>query len=149
MLQDLKPLFASFRSRHVEYLVIGGVAAIAYGVPRLTVDLDIAIRPTVDNARALLAALEEAGFGTASLTTPEEVAGTEVTIFKDRVRIDVQTRTPGIDFDAAYGRRNTVALEGTTADLVSIEDLIASKRAAGRPQDLDDVRLLESQRGGR
>ncbi|MBI4229518.1 MAG: nucleotidyltransferase [Planctomycetes bacterium] len=130
-------------SRQVEYVVIGGVAAIAYGVPRMTLDLDILIRPTRDNAERLLQAFMEAGLGTAALTSADDLLAQEITIFKDRVRVDVQTRTPGVTFDAAYARRNTVDVDGIAVPLVSRGDLIATKRAAGRPRDLEDVRILE------
>ncbi len=92
MLDTLRPLFASLSSHGVEYLVIGGVAVIAHGVPRLTLDVDILIRPTYDNAVNLLRAFEEAGLGTAALTTADEILAAEVVIFKDRIRVDVQTR---------------------------------------------------------
>jgi predicted nucleotidyltransferase len=146
MLDRMRPLFASLNSRRVDYLVIGGVAAIAYGVPRLTLDLDLLIRPTRDNAVSLLASFLDTGLGTAALITADELLANEITVFKDRVRIDVQTRTPGLDFDAAWSRRNTVELEGCPVHLVSCEDLIASKKASGRRRDLDDVRLLEGTR---
>ncbi|MBI1853609.1 MAG: nucleotidyltransferase [Planctomycetes bacterium] len=146
MMNPLRPLFESLNSHRVDYLVIGGVAAIAYGVPRVTLDTDILIRPTRSNAAALLKAFEAAGLATSILTTPDELAAQEITIFKDRVRVDVQTRTPGIDFDAAFARRKTIDLDGVPVHLVAVEDLIASKKAAGRPRDLEDVRILESRR---
>lgn len=149
MLDTLRPLFASLSSHEVEYLVIGGVAAIAHGVPRLTLDLDILIRPTRENADSLLKALEDAGLGTAALTTAEEILANEVIIFKDRMRVDVQTRTPGIDFDVATARRVTIEVEGVAVHLVSLDDLIASKKEAGRPKDLEDVKALELLRSGR
>ncbi|MFO7899233.1 MAG: DUF6036 family nucleotidyltransferase [Planctomycetota bacterium] len=129
-------------SHEVRYLVIGGVAAIAHGTNRLTYDLDILIDPTPDNAERLLAALEEAGFGTASLTTPAELLDTEITIFKDRERVDVQTKTPGIEFDAAWSSRQTAVFRGQPFFVLCKDELIASKRAAGRDVDLEDVRLL-------
>ncbi|MDD5309208.1 MAG: nucleotidyltransferase, partial [Deltaproteobacteria bacterium] len=130
-------------SHRVDYLVIGGIAAIAYGVPRLTLDVDILIRSTLDNARAMLKAFEAAGLGTASLTVPEALLAAEITVFKDRIRVDVQTRTPGLDFDEAFARRNTVEVHGVPVNLVSLVDLIASKRASGRDRDMEDIRLLE------
>ena len=147
MLDTLRPLFASLNSRDVEYLVIGGVAAIAHGVPRLTLDLDILIRATPENARGLLRAFEDAGLGTAALTTVDELLANEVVIFKDRIRVDVQTRTPGIDFEDARRRSVTIDVEGVPVHLLSIEDLIASKRAAAREKDLQDVEALERLRG--
>ena len=62
-----------------------------YGVPRATFDLDILIEATSDNAQRLLDALLEANLGTALLISADELLANEITIFNDRVRIDVQT----------------------------------------------------------
>ena len=67
----------------------------------------------------------------------------EITILKDRVRIDVQTSTPGLDFPAAWERRVTMNYRDLPIQVVSKPDLIASKRASGRAVDMDDVRALE------
>lgn len=144
MLHRLQDVFESFERHEVRYLVIGGIAAVLHGVPRATFDLDILIDATPDNADRLLAALLEAGLGTAALTSAGEVLANEITIFRDRVRIDVQTSTPGLAFDEAWGRRKTVEFQRRRFHIVSREDLIASKRASGRPVDLEDVRALEA-----
>ena len=114
-----------------------------YGVPRATFDLDILIEATSENARRLLAALMEAGFGTATLTNPEDLVAHEITVFNDRVRIDVQTSTPGVSFKDAWNRRKTITYKEQDFFILSKEDLINSKRASGRDVDLEDVRLLE------
>jgi hypothetical protein len=145
MLDRLKRVFASFDSHDVRYVVIGGVAAILHGVPRTTFDLDILIETTPENARRLLEALTEAGLGTASLTTPEEVLRNTITVFEDRVRIDVQTATPGITFREAWEGRHDTAYQGQKIHILSKEDVIRSKLAAGRAVDLEDVRVLRSQ----
>jgi len=143
MLNRLKDVFGSFQQHEVKYLVIGGIASVLYGVPRATFDLDIFIEATTDNARRLLEALLNAGLATASLTSVEELLANEITIFKDRVRIDVQTSTPGLSFQEAWKRRTTMNYQGQEFFVVSKQDLISSKRAAGRDVDLEDVRLLE------
>jgi hypothetical protein len=142
MLDRLQGVFKSLNDREVDYLVIGGIAAILHGVPRATFDLDVLIRATPENAGRLLAALLDAGLGTAALTTPQAVVANEISIFRDRVRIDVQTSTPGIDYDTARARRVDMDFRGVTVPVLSREDLIASKRAAGPPIDLSDARLL-------
>jgi hypothetical protein len=123
-------------------LVIGGIAAILYGVPRATFDLDILIEVSPENAKKLLDAMTEASLGTASLTSVEELLAHEITIFQDRVRIDVQTSTPGLSFQDAWKNRETMDYQGQRFYVVSKADLIASKKAAGRQIDLEDVRLL-------
>ena len=144
MLDQLQSVFASFRKNDVRYLVIGGIAAVLYGVPRATFDLDVLIEPSEENVERLLKAMTEAGLGTAALTTVNDVLSTEITIFTDRVRLDVQTSSPGIIFKEAWERRVTMNYKGQTLEVVSLSDLIASKRASGRDVDLEDVRILES-----
>lgn len=143
MIDRLTEVFRSFQDHDVRYLVIGGIAANIHGVPRATFDLDVTIEPTLDNAKNLLTALLEAGYVTAELTTPEKVLSHEITIFKDKVRIDVQTKTPGIVFEDAWLRKDTVSFKSQPIHVVCRGDLVASKKAAGRPRDLEDVRLLE------
>ncbi len=143
MLNRLEDVFASLNRHDVRYLVVGGIAAVLHGVPRATFDLDILIEPTDDNATVLLTARADAGLGTASLTTPTEVLANEITVFNDRVRVDVLTTAPGLDFRTAWERRVELADHGQAFWVVSRRDLIASKRASGRPVDLEDARLLE------
>lgn len=144
MLDQLQNVFASFQKNDVKYLVIGGIAAVLYGVPRATFDLDVLIEPTLDNVNRLLQAMVEAGLGTASLANSEDVLSKEITIFTDRIRLDVQTSTPGIVFEQAWRRRVTMNYKGQALEVVSLADLIASKRASGRDVDLEDVHILES-----
>jgi len=143
MLNRLQDVFKSFQKHEVKYVVIGGIASILHGVPRATFDLDILIEATPENSRRLLDALLDAGLGTATLTSVEKVLANEITIFQDRVRLDVQTSTPGIIFDEAWRNRKTVTYQEQVFFILSKEDLIASKRAAGRAVDMEDVRLLE------
>ena len=143
MLNYLQSVFASFHSHDVRYVVIGGIAAVLHGVPRATFDLDILIEATAPNAERLLQALRQAGFGTADLVDAQGILANEITVFNDRVRIDVQTSTPGLTFEDAWSRRETMDYQGQKFYVASRQDLMASKRAAGRPRDLEDVRILE------
>ncbi len=142
MLENLKQIFWCFEKHKVRYLVIGGIAAALHGVPRATFDLDILIEATMENVKRLLAALDEAGLGTAGLVTPEKLLGKEITVFEDWIRIDVQTRTPGIKFENAWPRRKAMDYQGQRMWVLSKKDLISSKRAAGRKVDLEDVKSL-------
>jgi hypothetical protein len=84
------------------------------------------LKASLDNSRRALEALRD-----------------EITVFQDRVRLDVQTSTSGLAFAAARGHRIRMEYQGQVFYVVSREDLIASKRAAGRAVDLEDVRALE------
>ncbi|MFW6158507.1 MAG: DUF6036 family nucleotidyltransferase [Planctomycetota bacterium] len=144
MLDRLKGVFASFDSHDVKYVVMGGIAAVLHGVPRATFDLDILIEATPENAQRLLDALADAGLGTAALTSADEVLANEITVFQDKVRIDVQTSTPGLLFESAWEHRESMEYEGQTFYVASKDDLIAAKRAVGRDVDLEDAEQLET-----
>jgi len=132
MLDQLQTVFASLQRNDVRYVVIGGIAAVLYGVPRATFDLDILIEPTVENAQRLLDALLDLKFGTAEMTNAEEVAAMEITIFTDRVRLDVQTATPGLTFENAWANRVNMSYKDQSFYVISLDDLVRSKMAAGR-----------------
>jgi hypothetical protein len=143
MLNRLRDVFRSFHENDVRYLVIGGIAAVLHGVPRATFDLDILIEPAFDNAERLIRALLDAGLASAELTNAPDILAHEITVFNDIVRVDVQTSTPGLCFEEAWARRQIMDYHGQPISVASREDLIASKRAAGRAVDLEDARLLE------
>ena len=143
MLNHLQDVFKSLENREVKYLVIGGIAAILHGVPRATFDLDIIIEANSVNAQKLLDAFLDANLATADLITVEKLLDSEITIFEDRVRIDVQTSTPGIQFTEAWKNREIMKYHGQKFSVISRDDLISSKIAAGRSVDLEDVRILE------
>ncbi|MCX7048254.1 MAG: nucleotidyltransferase [Candidatus Sumerlaeota bacterium] len=145
MIDHVTKVFRSLNSREVRYVTVGGIAAILHGVPRATFDLDILIENSLENARRLLEALEAIGFGTTALVKPEEVASNVGTIFKDFVRVDVLTSIPGVTFDEAWAEKTIMEFQGQQFFVLSRRHVIASKKAAGRPKDIQDVSMLESQ----
>lgn len=132
MLNRLQDVFASLNRYNVRYVVIGGIAVVLHGVPRATFDLDLLIDASPDNARRLIDALLAAGLGTAALTSADEILANEITVFKDRVRIDVQTSTPGLSFADAWAHRLSMNYQGQPFHIVSREDLILGE-TRGRP----------------
>ena len=96
-----------------------------------------------DNCQRLINALLDTKFETAFLTSAEDILSNEITVFQDRVRIDVQTKTPGLRFKDAWNNCETMDYHGHKFYVVSRNDLINSKLAAGRDIDLEDVRILK------
>ena len=121
---------------------MGGWAAIAHGLPRTTLDVDIFIRPDSENASRLVNALSEVGFGTAKELTPEEILRRRIFLFADQIRVDIFTRPAGIgDFNACWQRRQERTVGTVSIPFLGLEDLIRSKQT-GRPQDEADVAAL-------
>ena len=154
MYQDYKDLLSAFHVHGVKYLVVGGFAVIYHAQPRFTKDIDLFIKANPENAQATYAAL--ASFGA-------PLQGVRAEDFTDRNSFfrfgrepkgfDILPAIPGVDFDAAWERRVETVIDTSTglkANFISADDLIASKLASGRPQDLADAdairKAAESQR---
>ncbi|MCB1214880.1 MAG: nucleotidyltransferase [Deltaproteobacteria bacterium] len=124
-------------------LLIGVMLVIAYGIPRVSKDIDLFIKATQKNTEKLLKALKEAGIGTASLTTAKEISDHEITVFKDYLRVDILTKVKGLDFEKAYQSRDFLEMDGLLIPALNYQDLLKSKKSAGRPRDLEDIKELE------
>lgn len=121
---------------------MGGWAAIAYGLPRTTLDVDLYINPSPKNVQTLIKALSKVGFGIARELTPEEILAGSVFRFADQIRIDIITRLPGLDsFESCHARRWTSTLDTIAIPYLSIDDLIRTKDTT-RPQDRADLEAL-------
>jgi len=142
MNQDFKEFFSSLNARGVEFLVVGGVAYNFYAPPRATKDIDIWIRPTVENATKFLTALTEFGF-THELDANDLIAKARVLILgRPPNRIDVLTQPDGVSWDGCWGRRVPSDYANEPIAFLSLDDLVTSKLAAARDQDLIDAKKL-------
>jgi predicted nucleotidyltransferase len=140
---DFSDLLRIFNEHGVKYMVVGGYAVVQYAEPRFTKDLDILIATNQENAKAVYSALREFGAPLAGLTEKDfEEDGFFFQMGVPPIRVDVIMGVPGINFDDCWSRRVEVDFEGLKVVFISKEDLIVSKRAAGRPQDLIDADLL-------
>jgi predicted nucleotidyltransferase len=140
---DFSDLLRIFNDYNVKYLVIGGYAVVQYAEPRFTKDLDLMISTDSKNAEAVYKALKEFGAPLAGLT-PRDFSeeGFFFQMGVPPVRVDILMGIPGVQFNKCWKRRVEVDFDGLKVLFISKEDLIISKRAAGRPQDLVDADLL-------
>ena len=141
---DFRDVLSLFNAEGVEYMVVGGYALAAHGLPRATGDIDLWIRPSAENAartyRALLA------FGAPADRFAEKDFESDDLIFQIGVppsRVDVITSIEGVHFDEAWTNREVVEVEGIQLSVIGRQELIRNKRAVGRPQDKADVARLE------
>jgi hypothetical protein len=143
---DFEEFIASLNAHRVRYLIVGGYAVGFHARPRATKDLDVLLDRSVANVRRARAALiaflgaEAPNITEAKLTDPR----TLIVLGVAPVRIDVLTSIEGVpSFAAAWKRRVAGSYGSTTAQFLSLGDLIAAKAAAGRPQDLADLDVLQ------
>ena len=143
--EDYKDILHAFTNEKVRFLLVGAYALAAHGYPRATMDIDIWVMPSPQNADAVLRALRCFGAPLHNLT--KEDLQKDGTIFQIGVaprRIDIITTASGLQFEETYERAPSVEIEGLEVHIPSIDDLIRNKRASGRTKDLADAEALES-----
>lgn len=141
---DIGELIAVLAGHDVDFIVIGGVAAQVHGHRRTTTDLDLTPDPDPGNLRRLSAALVE--------LEARPVDSGEGVLLTRHGQIHILKEPKGArPFDQMRQVALVVDLDGIDVAIVSLDDLIRMKRAAGRPGDLDDIATLtevERQRRG-
>jgi hypothetical protein len=140
---DFRDLLAEFAAAGVEYLVVGGYAVGVHAEPRFTKDLDVWIGDAPENLARAKAALASFGAPNDLLVRFDEATPEDVLwMGAPPLRIDILKGVPGGEFSAAYARRVSTDWSGVQASIIARDDLVAIKRASGRPQDLADVAAL-------
>jgi hypothetical protein len=143
--EDYKDMLHALSEEKVRFLLVGAYALAAHGYPRATMDIDIWVMPSSQNADAVLRALHR--FGTPLHNLSKEDLQKDGTIFQIGVaprRIDIITTASGLQFEDAYEKSLSLNIEGLELHIPSIDDLIRNKRAVGRTKDMADVEALES-----
>lgn len=153
-----EPVFAALNQAQARYVVVGGLAVVLHGVPRLTADVDLAVDLAPEEARKAIAALVGLGFKARAPVDPLDFAdpSTRLGWVRDKGmrvfslwdpddpmrEVDLFVEHP-VAFDELWARAETMSLGATSVRVASIPDIIALKRLAGRPQDYADIEALE------
>lgn len=141
--QDFRELLELFNKHKVDYIIVGAYALGFHGAPRYTGDLDVFVRPDPINARGIMQALREFGFGSVGLTAADfEEEGKIVQLGFPPVRVDIITSITGVSWAQARSGR----VKGQFGDLmvhyIGRDDFIANKRALGRKKDIADLEAI-------
>lgn len=142
--EDYKDMLLALSAEKARFMLIGAYALAVHGYPRATMDIDIWVMPSPQNAEAVLKALHRFGAPLHNLTKEDlEIDGTIFQIGVAPRRIDIITAASGLSFETAYEHSIPVEIEGIEIRIPSIDDLIINKRASGRTKDLADAEALE------
>jgi Nucleotidyl transferase of unknown function (DUF2204) len=142
--RDFSEFIASCAAHDVRFLIVGGYAVAAHGHPRFTKDLDVWVWVDEQNANRLVSALEDFGFGSLGLTAADFIEeGIVVQLGYPPQRIDILTQVDGVQFGSCWDRHIEIEIGGQRVPFISADDLLANKKASGRPQDLADVAAIE------
>ncbi len=142
--KDYEDLLRSLNENEVRYCIVGSFALAFHCKPRYTKDMDIFIEPSRSNARNLLRALDDFGVGSLGLSEEDFIQpGQIIQLGYEPVRVDLMTSIPGVDFSTVWKNRVMGKYGELEVPFISLLDLIASKKASGRAQDMADLEILQ------
>lgn len=141
--QDFRNLLELFKKHNVDFIIVGAYALGFHGAPRYTGDLDVFVKPDPINAKNIIQALNDFGFGSVGLTAMDFVKKDKVVqLGVPPVRIDIITSITGVQWEQAQSGR----VEGWFGDLkvhyIGRDEFIANKRALGRKKDIADLEAV-------
>jgi predicted nucleotidyltransferase len=138
---DIEGLLRSLNARSARYVVIGAVAFPVHGYARATLDVDLLIEATPENARRVRQALLDFGYDMTDVSEGE-LLEKKVLIRQYVLETDIHPFVAGADFEGVWRRRVEDRIGETPTAFAGLEDLIRMKEAAGRPKDLEDLKAL-------
>jgi predicted nucleotidyltransferase len=150
---DAEALLRRLTARGVDFVVIGGIAAVLHGSARNTFDLDICFATDDANLAALGEVLVELGARLKGVEEELPFVPDAATLRRVEVlsldtpigELDVLARPSGAPrYETLRKQAERYDIDGVLVLVASIADLLAMKRAAGRPKDLADIDELEA-----
>jgi hypothetical protein len=142
---DFKEFIQLLAKHKVKYLIVGGYAVSLYARPRNTDDIDFWIEAKENNAKRLLKALREFGFGDLEITIEDLIKKDSVVqLGQPPVRIDILTSVSGLEFKDAFEQKEIKAVPGIgDVYFISYQDLIANKTKSNRRKDIDALNWIK------
>ena len=152
--KDYLDFLQLLNQHHVEYLVIGGYAMIAYNEPRYTKDLDIWVKAEKTNAEKMIRVIDEFGFASLEINKEDFLSSrTFIQLGVAPVRIDLTSDISGVTFDEAFKNQELARIGGIEVPVIGIHELIKNKLISGRKQDIADAetlsKILKLKKGGK
>ena len=148
-------LLVALVAHKVDFAVVGGLAVIFNGYPRLTLDADIIVSDSPENLRQLLQCLEKWGEGFARELKPEDfIFDAGAVRVTEEFDLDIFTRMRGKSLDDFRPQLRHLETGGGRIPYLSPGDLIFLKQDSWRDKDKLDVQAMteilarEKSRGG-
>ena len=138
---DTESLLKLLRDNSVDFVVIGASAFPVHGYSRSTLDIDLFIRPEQENARRTLKALREFGYDVTDITI-DDLLSKKLLIRQYIVETDIHPFVTGTTFEKVWRNKVEDYYGTTSVFFASLDDIIEMKQAAGRPQDMEDLKYL-------
>lgn len=139
---DIENLLKLLKGHKVRFVIIGAMAFPCYGYSRTTLDTDIFIEPTEENAKKVWASLKRFGYDVTDVSI-QDLLTKKLLIRQYLVETDIHPFVTGATFKEVWKRKKTGKIGSVTVYFASLDDLIKMKKAAGREKDKEDLKTLK------
>ncbi len=145
---DTEKLLQLLKENRAAFIVIGASAFPVYGYARATLDIDIFIRPDIQNIQRIMNALKEFGYDLMDLT-PQDFQKNKILFRQYLVEADFHPFVKGASFSEVWKNRIKGKFGTTRVNFPCLEDMIKMKKAAGRAIDREDLKFLRRIKAGK
>lgn len=139
---DIENLLKLLKENEVDFVIIGATAFPTHGYSRSTLDLDLFIRKTKDNAQKTREALKKFGYDIADVSV-DDLMNYKILIRQYVLETDIHPFVAGVTFDDVWANKVKDKIGGVEVYVACLDDLIKMKKSAGRPKDIEDLKILE------
>lgn len=138
---DTEKLLKLLNENKVDFIVIGATAFPVYGYARATLDIDLFVRPEIENVGRLKKALLDFGYDLTDISI-EVMLKNKLLIRQYVLETDIHPFVKGVMFDDVWKNRISSKFGNTEVYFPCLDDMIRMKKAAGRTKDLEDLKYL-------
>lgn len=135
-------ILRKFILHDVDFILVGGHAVVFYGVRRTTSDIDILVRPTIENGTRILKAFKSLKLQTEDIQASDFVSEQVFTFGMEPDAVDILTFLKGVPLDHVFKNATHTKIEDIVMRIIDIRDLLKNKESIRRP---DEKGLVDQQ----
>lgn len=143
--EDFIDFLNALNIAEVKYVLVGGYSVIIHGYSRTTGDLDILVERTKENYKKIEKAFSIFRMPLFDMTEDNFLYNNEMDVYtfgRQPVAIDIMNKIKGATFEELFAASNIHSVDGVNVRLIHLNNLIQTKKVAGRHKDLDDIQNL-------
>jgi predicted nucleotidyltransferase len=138
---EVEGLLRLLKEHRVRFVIIGATAFPVHGYSRATLDIDLFIQPTPQNAARTREALRAFGYDMSDVSV-DDLLTKKLLIRQYLVETDIHPFVKGTTFNRVWANKVKSRFGHTFVWFASLDDLIEMKEASGRPKDKEDLKFL-------
>jgi hypothetical protein len=128
-------ILRKFLSHNVEFVLIGGHAAVFYGVRRTTADIDILVRPTIENGRKIIKAFKELKLEVEEISSDDFAKDNIFTFGVEPDAVDILNFSKGVSLESIFENSIHKKIDELKISIIDIRDLLKNKESLNRSSE--------------